>query len=433
MAVLREPGHVYELANAAYRQLVGDREIIGKPIREALPELEAQGFIDLLDRVFTTGEPFIGRAVRVMLRRGPDAAEEERFVDFVFQPIRDPDGRTDGIFIDGSDVTDLVRARERSACLVELGDRLRDLNDTGEIAQTAAELLGRTLGISRAGYGRVDPSGQYVTIERDWTNGKVRASPASTGSAITAPSPKPSIVARSLSFRTSPPTPVPPTASKRCPGVGVAALINVPVIEDGRFSSVLYIHNEKPRAWSPQEVDLIRDVADRTWAAAERARSEILAAPPEPDAGRAGHRAHARPRPHVAAVHRHHAGRPLRRHDRRGQPRLGNAARLGRGRADRRQLHGPRPRGGRGPDPERDRTPEQGTGHPAVREPLPPQGRLLPLDFLGRRPRRELHPRGRPRHHRRTRSAGRSPRRRGCPSPRPEDGSRRPAYRRRRP
>ena len=218
MAVLREPGHVYEFANTAYLQLVGDRDIIGKPVREALPELEAQGFIDLLDQVYASGQPYIGRAVRVMLRRGPGDAEEERFVDFIFQPICGVDGRTNGIFIDGSDVTDLVRARERSACLVEFGDRLRDLNDTGEIAQTAAELLGRTLGISRAGYGRVDPSGQYVTIERDWTNGTVSSIAESTGSATTAPSPTPCAAARSWSFRTSRPIPGPPTIPRRWMG-----------------------------------------------------------------------------------------------------------------------------------------------------------------------------------------------------------------------
>ena len=274
MAVLREPGHVYELANAAYRQLVGDRGIIGKPVREALPELVSQGFIDLLDQVFTTGKPYIGRAVRVMLRRGPDDAEEERFVDFVFQPIRGPDGGTGGIFIDGSDVTDLVRARERSACLVELGDRLRDLHDTGEIAQAAAELLGRTLGIRRAGYGRVDPSGQYVTVERDWADGTVPniagvhrlrnygtfAENLHRGEILVIPD-------ITADPRTA-------DAIEALSGIGVAALINVPVIEDGRLSSILYIHDDEPRAWSPREVDLIRDVADRTWAAAERARSE---------------------------------------------------------------------------------------------------------------------------------------------------------------
>ena len=274
MAVMREPGHVYELANAAYRQLVGDRDIIGKPVREALPELEAQGFFELLDQVYATGEPYSGRAVRVMLRRGPGAVEEERFVDFVFQPIHDADGRTGGIFIDGSDVTDLVWARERSACLVELGDRLRDLNDTAEIAQTAAELLGRTLGIARAGYGRVDPSGQYVTIERDWTNG--------TASSISG-------VHRFRNYGTfadslrrgeilviSDVTTDPRTADSAdaLAGLDIAALINVPVIEDGRFAAVLYIHSDERRAWTPREVDLIRDVTDRTWAVAERARSE---------------------------------------------------------------------------------------------------------------------------------------------------------------
>ena len=99
--------------------------------------------------------------------------------------------------------------------LVELGDRLRDLNDTGEIAQTAAELLGRTMGISRAGYGRVDPSGQYVTVERDWTNGEASSIAGVHRFRNYGTSSTPFVGARSLSSRTSPPTPVPPAASRR--------------------------------------------------------------------------------------------------------------------------------------------------------------------------------------------------------------------------
>ena len=58
---LRGRDHVFELANAAYETLVGHRKIRGKTVREALPETASQGFLDLLDRVYQTGTPFVGR------------------------------------------------------------------------------------------------------------------------------------------------------------------------------------------------------------------------------------------------------------------------------------------------------------------------------------------------------------------------------------
>src|SRR3954470_12803402 len=78
MAVLRGPSHVFELMNASYLQLVGHRDLVGKPIREALPEVRGQGFFELLDRVYGTGEPFTGRAVAIGLQRTPGAAFEQR-------------------------------------------------------------------------------------------------------------------------------------------------------------------------------------------------------------------------------------------------------------------------------------------------------------------------------------------------------------------
>lgn len=112
MAVLNGPKHVFGMANAAYHALVGNREILGKPVREALPEVVGQGFIDLLDRVYATAQPFVGRSIRILLEHGPGELPEERYVDFVYQPIIGPDGTTSGIFVQGHDVTDQKRAEE---------------------------------------------------------------------------------------------------------------------------------------------------------------------------------------------------------------------------------------------------------------------------------------------------------------------------------
>ncbi|HEX8387167.1 MAG TPA: PAS domain-containing protein, partial [Rubricoccaceae bacterium] len=110
IAVLRGPAHVFEYTNQAYLQLVGFRDLLGRPAREALPEVEGQGFFELLDRVRATGEPFVGAEVAITLQREPGGPPEERYVDFVYQPLIGPGGSVDGILAQGIDATDRVRA-----------------------------------------------------------------------------------------------------------------------------------------------------------------------------------------------------------------------------------------------------------------------------------------------------------------------------------
>jgi PAS domain S-box-containing protein len=105
MAVLRGPEHRFELTNPEYLKLIGHRDVIGKTIREALPDIDGQGFYELLDKVYTSGEPFVGRSVQVFVQPTPDAAPGLHFLDFVYQPIRAPDGAVTGVFVEGIDVT----------------------------------------------------------------------------------------------------------------------------------------------------------------------------------------------------------------------------------------------------------------------------------------------------------------------------------------
>jgi PAS domain S-box-containing protein len=110
MAMTYGPDHIFELTNAAYMQLVGHRDVIGMSVREALPEVTGQGFFELLDQVFTSGEAFVGHALKAELQRTPGAPKEERFIDLVYQPVRDPGGDIIGIFVQGVDVTDRLVA-----------------------------------------------------------------------------------------------------------------------------------------------------------------------------------------------------------------------------------------------------------------------------------------------------------------------------------
>lgn len=132
MCILSGPDHIFELVNDAYLQLVGDRQLLGLSVRNALPEVEGQGFFDLLDGVFRSGKPYIGRNLQVFLQRDGDAGPNERFINLIYQPIFDVGGNVTGIFVDGFDVTHQKRAE----------DQLQSLNYTLEqrVEQRTQEL-----------------------------------------------------------------------------------------------------------------------------------------------------------------------------------------------------------------------------------------------------------------------------------------------------
>ena len=127
MAVLRDRDHRVELANNTFQKLIGRRDVIGRPIHQALPEIAQQGFVALLDQVRTSGEAFVGRQVKIALARNPGAPLEERHLDFIFQPIIEDDGEVSGVFVEGSDITDQVRAQDRQRLLMdELNHRVKN-------------------------------------------------------------------------------------------------------------------------------------------------------------------------------------------------------------------------------------------------------------------------------------------------------------------
>jgi PAS domain-containing protein len=111
MAVTRGRDYIFEYVNDAYQQMVGRLDLVGKPVFEALPEARGQGFEELLDGVMDTGVPYVGREVPLRLARGPNGQVEERFVDFVYYPLRAADGTPSGVVSHGSDVTDHVLSR----------------------------------------------------------------------------------------------------------------------------------------------------------------------------------------------------------------------------------------------------------------------------------------------------------------------------------
>ncbi len=187
MAVLRGPEHRFELVNARYLQVVGHRDLIGLPAREALPEIDGQGFFELLDRVYATGEPYVGQSVFIALQPTPDVEPQARFLDFVYQPIRDPDGEVAGIFVEGVDVTDkneaTVALRASEAQARASAEALAELNATLEVQVEARTRERDTLwAMSHDLFVIVGSDGLFKRANPAWTGqfGPLAAPPGQT-------------------------------------------------------------------------------------------------------------------------------------------------------------------------------------------------------------------------------------------------------------
>ena len=156
IAILRGPDHVFELANAHYRRVIGeDRHLTGKPLREAVPELAGGAIPPLLDRVYASGEPFFGTEVRSAFGRLVDGHREEAFFNLVFQPTFDAKGRVDGILQISFDVSDQVSARHRAEGLTE------QLRKSEQRYRSVIEATAKTIWIT-------SPEGQMLGEQPGW-------------------------------------------------------------------------------------------------------------------------------------------------------------------------------------------------------------------------------------------------------------------------
>jgi PAS domain S-box-containing protein len=138
MALLKGPEHVFELANPSFIELVGNPDLVGKPVATALPEIAEQGFVEILDQVYRTGEAFVAHSREVWL----ESHQCRVFVDFVYQPIRDGGDKVSGIFVQGTDVTQRARAeslRNAQNRMLELSVEDAPLADLLEMLMQSVE------------------------------------------------------------------------------------------------------------------------------------------------------------------------------------------------------------------------------------------------------------------------------------------------------
>jgi len=180
MAMLVGPEHRFEQVNQAYLGLVEREHLHGRTVRDALPEVASQGFLELLDAVYAGGRPHIGESTPIWLR-GADGDSHLHYLDFVYQPVRAEDGAVIGIFVQGSDVTERVLA-ERA--LRESEARFRTFAQAMPNQVWAADASGRLnwfnetiyrysgydhAALAEDGWGRMIHPGDLQAIRARWS------------------------------------------------------------------------------------------------------------------------------------------------------------------------------------------------------------------------------------------------------------------------
>ncbi len=401
MALLTGPEHRFELTNPNYQKVIGHREVVGRTVAEVLPDAVAQGYLDLLDQVYRTGEPHQAESARYAVQAEPGGEVVERYLDFVYQPLKDAQGQVWGIFVQGMDVSDRHRADQalalsearygavfeamatgfcviemkfdaadravdykivegnkafeemtglvdpygkwvseiapgleqhwfdlyggvartgepvrfenpadifgrwydvqalrigqpgawqvailfnniterkqsetRQNALLELNDAIRDLTDAGDIAQASAQVLARTMGVSRAGYGTVDTGAETITIARDFNQPGVNSiagvlSFRDYGSYI-------EDIKRGETVAIDDVARDPRTAdtAEALKAISAESFVNMPLMEQGRVVAMVFVNHATARHYTDSDLRLMREVAERVRTATERARSE---------------------------------------------------------------------------------------------------------------------------------------------------------------
>lgn len=142
-AILSGPRHIFTFASDSYLRLVGGRLVLGRTVADALPEVVEQGFVDLLDRVYSEGYVHQAESARLMLARTPGREPEETYLDFSYHPIRDPNGEITGVFVQGTDRTEAVKAAQLQRLLIdELNHRVN--NTMATVQSIASQTLRST-------------------------------------------------------------------------------------------------------------------------------------------------------------------------------------------------------------------------------------------------------------------------------------------------
>ena len=282
VCITQGPLHVFEFVNNAHRRLFNSHDWVGKPLRQAFPDIAGQGFYELMDQVYTSGEGYVAHGVAVRFRAGPDAVEEDRLLDFVYEPVIDDAGQVTGIFCEGFDVTERARAdaalrqsEQRLRLLSDLDEATRSLQDSGAIMEVTTRLLGQYLDVSRCAYADMDEDEDHFTIRADWcapgvaTTAGYYSLDLFGSQAVSDLKAGSTLVLRDIAGELAP-----EDGRDMFHAIGINAIITCPLVKEGHLRALMAVHDANARDWSEVEIRLVEAVVQRCWAHIERIRSE---------------------------------------------------------------------------------------------------------------------------------------------------------------
>mgnify|MGYP001044722933 CR=1 FL=1 len=211
-------------------------------------------------------------AVEYRIRRPDDGAV--RWIARRAEFVRDSSGNVARMFGVVQDITERRRQLDRQHALLEAGDRLRDVGTVAEAIEVASRALGGALGASRAGYLRLDPKMDRVEVLRDWTDAGVASLVGQHTRGLLPASLERLAAGVTMSVGNVDTVLWLGRDRDAYRSHGVAAVINVPLLERRELAGVLFVHQTEPRAWSREEIDFATEIADRTHSVISRLEAQ---------------------------------------------------------------------------------------------------------------------------------------------------------------
>lgn len=259
--------------NDAYSRILGDKH----------PAAFGARFKDIWSEIRTDIYPLIDSAMQGVSTYSEDLPlimnragyEEKSWFTFSYSPVRDAEGVVRGMFCAATETTERVLLQQRQAFHLALEERLKNISDPLEVMAAATRTLGQALGIARVGYASIDEDQQHVLVERDWTDGRIaslagRYRMEEFGAEMVAGLKRGEVV----SIDDVENDPLITDAAVAYEAVGSRTILAIPLSKKDRFCAMLFLHHPVPHRWTPDEIALATEVAERTWSAVERARSE---------------------------------------------------------------------------------------------------------------------------------------------------------------
>ena len=150
VAMLSGPDLVYTYVNDAYVAISERTDFVGRRFRDVFADIEGQGFFEVFENAFRSGESIVSRGMELRLH----GRDDTQYVDFVLEPIRDDAGVVTGLFVGGYETTEVYRGNEalrqseaRLAFLDRLGAETAALADADAVLATTTRLLGEHLNL----------------------------------------------------------------------------------------------------------------------------------------------------------------------------------------------------------------------------------------------------------------------------------------------